>query len=217
MADTPLSASFVAPMLLCTPQVTQTARTVHPHYTRASAGGKGRPPRRVFRPARGNNPRDYESFDGSQPLLPPWQPSSLEEAFTYAASRVERREKRSEPPMHVVRVVTANHSTLFAAVVQHIDAAHRPPRVWLRPLLLDGRTGFIDLRGASDLLLDTCFVKDDVDARTSTSLRATLAATEPDLASHTTEEDPYSHVASTALVEFLKTLRQPPSEEPQSQ
>lgn len=207
------TTSFVAPTPLRILQSMQTTCIIHHHCLRASAGGKGRPPRRLFRPARDGKPRDYEAFDGSQPLLPQWKPASLEEDFGYAASRIERRETRADPPMHVVRVVTTNHATLFAAVVQHVDAANRPPRVWLRPLLLDGRTGFIDLRGATDLLIDLNFIKDDVDARTRTSLRATLAATEPDLPTHGTEGDSYLQVASAALVEFLNKLHHPPSEE----
>lgn len=186
-------------------------RQQHVVMLSASKGGRGF--RRAFQPAGDDAPSNFEPYDGSMPLLPAWRPSSLEQAFDYAASRVSHRERDMEEPAKVVRVVTTDHATMFASVVQEVEGSpHRPARVWLRPLLLDAADGFVDLRGVSDVVLDFKFVCDDVDQRTRTSVHVNLAATESDLSARIIADDPASGVASDALVNFLRRLHAPPSE-----
>lgn len=157
---------------------------------------------------------NFEPFDGSRPLLPPWRPEfqSLEEQFTYTSSKLNKRFKHRKPDDTLDNLVKiqhlASHKTLFASVIS--TSSTHEHRIWLRPLLLDMHDGgFVDLRGTNDVLLDAgqLLVEKDVDAVTRTKLRVNLAATEPDALQRFVSDDNgvMSDIASNALLDFLSS------------
>lgn len=144
----------------------------------------------------------FRPFDGSRPLLPAWRPPSVEADFSYTARRVVSRE-RAAPPARLVRV-RSGYGTLFARVVQEV--AGGAPRLWLRPLLLDGAGDeFVDLRGASDVVLEAG-AAEDVSGELRARVDANLAATEADVVSRVVEDERWSEVGSRALLAFMQSL-----------
>lgn len=157
---------------------------------------------------------NFEPFDGSRPLLPPWRPEfqSLEEQFTYTSSKLNKRVKHRKPDDTLDNLVKiqhlASHKTLFASVIS--TSSTHEHRILLRPLLLDIHDGgFVDLRGTNDVLLNAeqLLVDKDVDAVTRTKLRVNLAATEPDALQRfvSDENGVMSDIASNALLDFLSS------------
>lgn len=191
------------------------------HASISSNGNNNNKINRFFRNSNNNNQnsnsKKFESFDGSQPLLPPWRPESLEQAFNHASSRISSRENpkiQPELPQTIISLKVTNSeskiTTMFASVIQAVDHGDKH-RVWLRPLLLDASVGgFVDLRGTSDLLLDQYLVGDKVDEITRMKLRVNLTATECDLYERTADviDGLSTQVASDALVQFLSRLHQ---------
>lgn len=169
--------------------------------------------KRPFRRVRGGSPNNFKPFDGSRPLLPPWRPESVEQDFSQSASRITYRETHTdETNTHqIVSLISPGYATLFAKLIQEVTTTGGKARVWLRPLLLDASSGFVDLRGANDLVLDQSLVR-QVDPLTVTKLRVNLAATEADVSSRAAVDDAVGHLASRALVDFMRHLSDHKSE-----
>lgn len=177
------------------------------------------------------HPSQFQHFDGSVPLLPPWRPETIEQDFSYASARVHR------PPSHddvwarnLVRLDCPGHATLYAHVVQYSEGGnsgtspsnktdnHSVQKVWLRPLLLDAQEqtytkatmkGFVDLRGLSDLVVHSRFVAPIDDPAVALSIRLNLAATNEDVATRITLDDDdgtFSRLASDTLFDFVRRL-----------
>lgn len=104
----------------------------------------------------------------------------------------------------LVRVESAAHGTLFARVIQHVATEGRE-RVWLRPLLLDDKSGFVDLRGGSDIVLDKDKVE-DVEAEMRLRVDINLAATEADFESRVVTDERWAESGTRALMDFVKGL-----------
>lgn len=179
---------------------------------------------------RPHHPSQFQHFDGSVPLLPPWRPDTLEQDFTYASARVHRPASRDDAwTRNLVRLDCPGHATLYAHVVQYSEKdngvtsppgdtdSRRTQKVWLRPLLLDSQeqtetdadtNGFLDLRGLSDLVVHSRFVAPIDDPVVALSIRLNLAATNPDVATRVTLDDDgtFSRVASDTLFDFVRRL-----------
>lgn len=156
-----------------------------------------------------NDKADFTPFDGSQPLLPPWRPPSLEADFTYSARRLVHRARHMEAPTRLVRLESPGYATLFARVVQNVTSPDGTKRVWLRPLLLDAPTGgFVDVRGGTDLVLPDHLISDDVQGEMYTRVVANLAATEGDVEARAVNDDGdgIDTSARTALMEFVRKV-----------
>lgn len=162
-------------------------------------------------------PDDFQPFDGSVPLLPPWRPESLEQAFNYASMRVHRPVSSDDASSdRLVRLQCPGHATLYAHVLQYSDKqdseSQSSQKVWLRPLLLDAidsdcSQGFLDLRGVSDLVVHSRFVHSVDDPQVALSVKLNLAATHADTTARVALDDgAFSHVASDALFEFVKRM-----------
>lgn len=160
---------------------------------------KPRPPRRRKRR------EDFQPFDGSTPLLPPWRPPSIEAEFSYSARHIVSRERPVPPAKKIVKVESGDLGTLFAEVVQEVTEGEG--KLWLRPLLLDkGDEGtFLDLRGGSDVFLQKECVR-DVDEETKTRLHINLLATESDVLSRAVSDERWNDVGSRALFAFINGL-----------
>lgn len=149
---------------------------------------------------------EFARFDGSKPLLPPWRPESLEAEFNYSARRVESRERGADRVHRkIVKVEKLGFATMFAEVVQEIDDGKG--RIWLRPLLMDshGQDGFVDLRGATDVVLEKTSVS-DVDSETKLRLSVNLMATEEDVVGRVVSDENWDKVSTNAVLLFLKKL-----------
>lgn len=173
------------------------------HRPQAKASGGNNKNNGAFRKVNGKSPKDFEKFDGSQPLLPPYRPESLEQTFSYTA----RQFKRRETPVLDTVMLRGGASVLFANVIQNIAPKDGVSRVWLRPLILDNDTGFIDVRGANDLVLDADLVQ-AVAPELCTRLEVNLAATEAEFLSKCALDDQVCRVASSALVDFMHHVGQ---------
>lgn len=189
---------------------------------RRRSDGPHRPP---------HHPSQFQNFDGSVPLLPPWRPETLEQDFSYASARVHRPSPHDDVwARNLVRLDCPGHATLYAHVVQYSEAGdpdaslsdstgnHGMQKVWLRPLLLDAQEqtytkatmkGFLDLRGLSDLVVHSRFVAPIDDPTVALSIRLNLAATNADVAARITLDDDdgtFSRLASETLFDFVRRL-----------
>lgn len=178
-----------------------------------------------------HHPSHFQQFDGSMPLLPPWRPETLEQAFSYASARVHRPTSRDDAwSRHLVRLDCPGHATLYAQVVQYSEKHgqidnpsdstdnRRTQKVWLRPLLLDAQEemdsrtthtqGFLDLRGLSDLVVHSRFVTPIHDPAVALSVRLNLAATSADASTRAALDDDgtFSRLASDTLFDFVRRL-----------
>lgn len=177
-------------------------------------------------PPHGSSGLNFAPFDGSRPLLPPWRPDSLEQGFNYAASRIRSREPNysaaeadcnteqhsaQSEGFPLVRIChPRDGTTLYAHRVQQTSGrgggAGGVARVWLRPLLLDGDEGFVDVRGGADLVLDASVGAQEVASELATRVRVNLAATEAEVQARAALDDAFGGLAAQALLEFVRKL-----------
>lgn len=160
-----------------------------------------------------NKAKQFEPFDGSMPLLPPWRPPSVEADFAYNARRIVSRETGvAASPKKIVKVESDGCGTLFAELVQEVggeevDGEYVAEKMWLRPLLLDSDVGgtFVDMRGGTDLVLEADKVS-EVDAEMRTRVWINLAATESDVLERAVSDERWNENASKVLLVFLKSI-----------
>lgn len=172
----------------------------------ATGGRKGKDDSFKLPPIRPDRNQNFQPFDGSRPLLPPWRPPSIEAEFNHQADRISSREKSTtQSQKKIVKIHSHGFGTLFAEVVQELGEEQE--KVWLRPLLLDSDESAtsVDLRGGSDVVLERCQVE-DVDSETSFRISVNLMATESDLLGRALSDDRWNEISSKAVMTFMRTL-----------
>lgn len=150
--------------------------------------------------------RDFQPFDGTQPLLPQWNPSSAEEAFQYHGARARARERAAEEMKPVVCVTAGDDEkdVLFAEIVKR---GVQGDRVWLRPLMMRRRDAdsLLDMRATSDLVLPETFVQTPDDKDRIVVLMS-VAAWEKDLLQRCISEEDGLDSRRQILTAFVNRL-----------
>lgn len=130
----------------------------------------------------------------------------MEADFLNCARRVASRERDARvADRKVVKVESRAFGVLYAEVVQEVQNVKA--KVWLRPLILNSFEDdtFLDLRGGSDIVLDSEVVE-DVDSDTRLRLSVNLLATEGDVVSRAISDDDWNVTSSKCVMKFLQTL-----------
>lgn len=182
------------------------SRSSGSHVTpRCCSGGKSGDKFDEIPPLQPRKNFNFQPFDGSKPLLPPWRPESLEAEFIYSSRHVESHEKTAPTFRKIVKVEGHGFATMFAEVVQEVDNAKG--NMWLRPLLLTNRNKdtSMDLRGASDIVLEKKLVQ-NVDNETRLRICVNLMATEEDVVDRVLSDERWDEVSSRAVLMFMKKL-----------